>query len=192
MTQTQHNSTLASSRLFSQLISILTAIKWTRAGHDDEAAFQRVEVFFEKNAVLAAEELLNFKDRYCYIIPPVDEYKNIPKGGQVQTTLTQYITLLLSDRKYGFGHSKALLGSDDNPGVYTLRDLTLSAIACELITPEDKPVCYIIEPTGGELIALSQGEKDALTGRLIYELRLQIVGQYINTTTGNKPIPYHP
>ena len=192
MTQTRHNSTLSSSRLFSQLIELLTVIKWIREGHDNEPAFQRVDIFYDKDVVQAAEELLNFKDRYCYIIPPSDEFNSMIRGNNLQTNLVQNVSLLLSDRKYGFGHSKALLGSEDNPGIYRLRDLVLESVTGTLISPEDKSVCCLIEPIGGEILALSNSDRESLSCRLIYELRIKVMGQYLYTSTGNKPIPYHP
>ena len=163
-----------------------------RDGYDDELAFQRVDIFYDKDVVRAAEELLNFKDRYCYIIPPSDEFNSFIRGNYLQTNLVQNVTLLLSDRKYGFGHSKALLGSDDNPGIYLLRDLVLDAITGTLISSVGKEGSYVIEPSGGDILALSQSEKENLSSRLIYELRIKVMGQYLYTSTGNKPIPYHP
>jgi hypothetical protein len=166
------------------LKTAITAIEWTPEGGEAEPAFQKVELFDVDDLKTALKELLVFKDRACFIIIDEERCTSEVIGMKMQSRQSRTIALIITDRDYG-KRAEALTGDATRPGVLALKDLILD--------PENEVIGGLLDgmvvmPGFGAPIRIMDEERDNMTGRLAYELDLEIRGGFLEVRLGPGPI----
>lgn len=178
---------------FTPTITVLTALKaklealeWTPAAGPAEPAFQKVALFDVDDLSTALKDLLVFKDRACFILLDADRCDNELVGTKILSRQTRTVALLITDRDYG-KRADALVGDATRPGVLALKDLILDP-ANEIIG--DLVTGVAVLPGTGSPMRITGEQRDNLTGRLAYELDLELRGGFMEVRL-NGPGPIH-
>lgn len=163
----------------------LEALEWTPATGPAEPAFQKVALFDVDDLATAIKDLLVFKDRACFILLDAERCDSELAGNKVVSRLTRTVALLITDRDYG-KRADALVGDATRPGVLALKDLILdpdNEIIGDLVTG------VAVLPGFGSPVRITGEARDNLTGRLAYELDLELKGgSLVVALTGPGPI----
>jgi hypothetical protein len=129
--------------------------------------FDAVHPYATPNLLQALEDLLEFDDRVCLIIPSGDDFSERRNGRLIEISCVREFELLIADRDYG-DRQAAATGSDDAPGVIRMKDLLV-----EKMLGEDlgfAPRLARSRPAAGQPLLLQGKERDALAGRNAWQM----------------------
>lgn len=165
--------------ILAALIALLQAVEL----EEDVPAFESVKRFDIENVDQAFKELMESKQRVCFVIPDLENFEPAVNAGKLMVTRRLPIALLISDRVMG-DRQAALFGSDDTPGAYALAEGALEAVTGLIL---DNPGGVKCLPLTMGALSIEDIQKK-LPGRAVVELDVECTGGTLTASLGISPI----
>ncbi len=179
----------STEELLDAVQACLEQLRW-----EGEPAFGRVARFDQLDLAVAVGELQTMADRLCLLVYEGDRYETLHAGRQIHVRRTALVSLLMADRQVA-NRTEAVFGGSGLPGVVALKDLVLGLAtgAMPMGSALPKPVTgrlfpgVYVRPVSATPLP-HEGRPDALVGRGVWLVRLELVGGQLDFDLGQQPI----
>lgn len=170
-------SFISTSTVFNAIKTVLEAMTFpTGSVLEGEAVFERVDVYDIPRLETALQDLLNFKDRICLIVPRSETFNSETTGSMLVVRKRQQFLLILSDKDYAPGKG-SYFGSATQPGVLAMKDLVIEA----LLGASLDIAHVVLSPIDGESLRVAESEQRLQQSREGYRLTFDTPMGHIKT-----------
>jgi len=135
---------------------------------DGEPAFGSVRLFDAIEIDQASQQLYVYDGRLAVIVHRGADYSPRLSGQRIDLARALQLLILLSARRYA-DRPAALYGGQDEPGLLALADAVTAAVVGDL----GNGAVAILD--GGEVAEISPDSRNREPGRLVYQLRCQLI-----------------